>query len=323
MTNYGKLRNDQDLAYSSMQLIHRVRQVYEVLPSGLYFNKGLSFINSEMKKKGYKIGLPHCWYRWGDEVVRYQMPSELSWTHEEASYTEVNWIGSPVTLQDEDRRKDMDKLIDRFVSDYPLKTDGTLELLLADHYDRAPFEFQRRYKVVRDMLFDRTISAGRSNNPSGNNLMLPLLQNAFESFPKEKLFKPVADLIPAFTELMKYLSSGYVEEFKTVNEVSEEFWYWFCYFLRIHPAAHENVNESTLAFWRSELNGKTETFIRNFEDHVLSSSKKYEEISRNDLLSPYLEMANKRAISFAETLEGFDETMSDLDEFLSDRINIG
>jgi len=321
LVNYNRTHNNYELAYSSQQLIKRSKEVYHALPSGLYFNKGLSFVNSEMQKRGHRIGLPHCWYRWGDEVVRYQMPKELIWTHEEASYTKVDWKGGSITLKDESRKRDVNELIEEFIDNYPLKDDNTIELLLADHYEKAPFEFQRRYKTVRDILFDITISGGKSYQ-LGNDSVLTFLERAFESFPEDKLFKRVSYFIPAFMEVIKYLSSGYLEEMKMMNEISEEFWYLFCYFLRTHPSAHENVSEATLAFWRSEIDNETDRFLRNFEDHVLSLSHKYNDISQNSVLLHFLEEGKRVALDFAKTFEGYDETMSDLDEFLSERINL-
>ncbi|MHB8360945.1 MAG: hypothetical protein ACYDAO_03700 [Thermoplasmataceae archaeon] len=321
MVYYNKITDEQGLAYASQRFIDRIEEIFKASPSGLYFSKGLYFINSETKKSHHEIMLPHCWYRWGDEVVRYQMPKELAWTHEEASHTTVQWNGKKVTLQNTDLKIEINKLIDDFIDNYPLKDKGIIELLLSDHYENAPFDFQRNYKTVRDTLFDRSKSSSKSNQ-FWEDILLPLFQKTFDSFPRDALFKPVADFVPAFMELIKYPSSGQTSELNIVNEISEEFWYWFCYFLRIHPSAHENVNKNTVSYWRSQIDNETQRFIRNFEDHVLSLSKEYEDISRNAVLSPYLERVRDKAATLERTLEDFDETMQGLDEFLANKMSL-
>ncbi|MFO8051471.1 MAG: hypothetical protein R6V01_07215 [Thermoplasmatota archaeon] len=46
-------------------------------PTGVYFNKVMSILHHRSKSK-YDLRLPHCWYRWGDEVVRRCLPNEVT-----------------------------------------------------------------------------------------------------------------------------------------------------------------------------------------------------------------------------------------------------
>ena len=40
-------------------------------PSGVMFNKFMTLLYRDIRRTlGVDIRLPHCWYRWGDEVVR-------------------------------------------------------------------------------------------------------------------------------------------------------------------------------------------------------------------------------------------------------------
>ena len=86
------------LAYTSFKVVKEYENVNNEVPSGLYFNKAISFVNTNLKNAGIVLTVPHRWYRWGDEVVRYYMPRELAWTHEEDAYTKVGWIGGIQTI---------------------------------------------------------------------------------------------------------------------------------------------------------------------------------------------------------------------------------
>ena len=320
MQRYKQNEHDPGVAYASYYFIERCKTESETTPSGLYFNKALSFINTEMKRRKQNIKVPHCWYRWGDEVVRYFMPVELAWSHEEAGYTKVDWIGHPPKV--EESKADLIKiLIDEFLYKYPMKNKDWYEELLADHYDTAPFEFQKTFKVCRDILFDR-IKSNTNNEVKGGDVLQTLFENAFKSFPNDKLFSPVKAFIPTFLKLIAYPLSGSRQDMSIVNDLSEEFWYWFAYFLRVHPSAHENVDQETIAYWRSLLVLETSHFYRNFDDYVYRLSLKYPEIAMDDLLAPRVIETRERQQKWESEAADFEEITRDLDIFLSDKIDM-
>ena len=53
--------------------------------SGVLFNKYMTLLNRALLYKGVDMHLPHCWYRWGDEVVRYCLPF-IDWNHDDPKY---------------------------------------------------------------------------------------------------------------------------------------------------------------------------------------------------------------------------------------------
>src|SRR5437762_11314562 len=71
------------LNFASYQVITKYEQVTGAKPSGLFFNKVLSVLNRDLGAVHLQLRLPHCWYRWGDEVVRILMPRHLQWVHED------------------------------------------------------------------------------------------------------------------------------------------------------------------------------------------------------------------------------------------------
>lgn len=320
MSRQNISKNDLGVAYASYCLIKNYKDSNGFPPSGLYFNKAMSYVHSKIREKGKNIMLPHCWYRWGDEVVRYYMPREIVWTHEEAGYTTVDWTGGPPSLGDDKLMAELEVLTNEFLSKYPVKNNGWYEELLADHYDGAPFEFQKAYKNCRDLLFDRTRSNDNEVNYA-NDTLVKVFKTALSTFPKDKLFLPVRDFIPAFLKLISYPLTGAGEDLFTANDISEEFWYWFSYYLRVHPHAHENIEEETVSYWKSELENETRRYYRNFNDHVARLSNKYKEISEDGLLVPHLNEGLKRMQDWEESMKDFD--VEGLDDFLADKVVLG
>lgn len=88
-------REDDLIPLASYLAIEACQDRFENPPRGLYFNKVLSLLHRQFQDLGVDIGLPHCWYRYGDEVVRYEMPSPLVWDHEATDKTTVLWDGDP------------------------------------------------------------------------------------------------------------------------------------------------------------------------------------------------------------------------------------
>jgi hypothetical protein len=68
------------------------------------------------------------------------------------------------------------------------------------------------------------------------------------------------------------------------KELLEEFWEWFCYFLRVHPSAHENVPRETIEFWRERLDWETERYARILGDHIVQASFKDHSLDKDPVL---------------------------------------
>lgn len=304
-----------ELTYSSYALIARYEEKTGNLPSGLFFNKSLSFISTEIKEKGIDIRLPHCWYRWGDEVVRYFMPPELEWTHEEADYTLVNWNGSHPDFPSNDSKKLLDDLVTFILEKYSGPTE--IKELVNINYLNAPFEFQKKYKRLRDFYYNIPDSDLRKLNGSKGE-MLKLLRSALSSFPQDPFFKDIRTFLPTFDEFMFQVLDSESTTISVIKEILEEFWYWFCYFLRAHPSAHENVPDLTVAYWVSRTPIETVNFEREFREHLSDLSNSIEVLKKNKLFESYLTKADSERIEFNEVLEDFQGSIIGLDEFLKE-----
>ncbi len=301
------------LAYSSYKFIKEYVDNTGTEPSGLYFNKALSFLNTNLKRDGIELGLPHCWYRWGDQVVRYYMPRELKWTHEEDAYTKVEWNGNLPEYPNASIKARIDSIVKQVTETYCRA--GKIQDLVDRIYDEAPFEFQRKYKQVRD--FFHVASTTRTMDEKGKReVILSTVKNALESIPDDEIFKTVRDFAPTFLDLMNYCITSSEIGLGALNEISEEFWFWACYYLRLHPKAHENIGSDTVMFWNERLTEENAKFLDNFRDHVLEFSKFIPSIATDKNLRIYLDEAIEEDRQFRAMLSEFEKAVSDLGDFL-------
>ena len=308
------LIEDTDLKFAAYYVIKQFRLKTGDDPTGLYFNKAMSIINSKMKEDGYNLRLPHCWYRWGDEVVRYCMPFELGWSHEDPPFTKVTWEGEVpygmIDVKVQDRVKTLaTELAERYSSE-------EISEMVEQVYRNAPFEFQRRYKSVRDSFLSIQRTEFKVENFNKRKL-IPQLVEAIESFPDDKEFDEVKAHLPAFQRLMTYVLTTDDVNYPLANEISEEFWFWFCYFLRLHPSCHENVGIDALAIWTERLQIESERYARTFGDHVLRASKTIPEIASDDVLMPFVATEQDIEKESGKILAEFEGEFEGLDEFLT------
>ena len=117
-------------------------------PSGVMFNKLMTLLYRDVRRTlGVDIRLPHCWYRWGDEVVRHGM-SYLSWNYDSPGVTRVMFTGDAAEFPDDDRvKRYIDSYVSRFIHAYS-GPEG-VEMAVDDVYLEAPFEFQNRFRMLR------------------------------------------------------------------------------------------------------------------------------------------------------------------------------
>ena len=279
------------------------------LPSGLYFNKIMSLLHSEAKARGFDIQLPHCWYRWGDEVVRYHMPSAIDWNHEDPNQTRVSWKGDVPFYQGlEDKLGAVKDLADELIAEY--SGPGGIERAVAEVYARAPFEFQRRYRKCRDSLFGIQRSRGELKD-YGKAVLLPMFNEAFEAFP-ESDFPGIPDRISAFRELVRLMLERPEPDYAAVNEVSEEFWFWFCFRLRLHPAAHENVPRLTVDFWEEKLEFEDDRYRKMLGDHAAA----FPEAMDNPQLGPLVTERKAESEEYRRLLESLRDDFDGLGDFV-------
>lgn len=227
--------------------------------TGVLFNKYMVLLNREMKASKIGFPLPHCWYRWGDEVVRYGLPY-LGWKHDELGTTEVYFTGSKPTFNSESKFFTMvSDFADDFIKSYS-KQHGQEEVI-EEVYNDAPYEFQNNYRILREAL-----KISRKNIAMNNfhEYIGELYERAMDSFPPD--FNPISEQKTEFEHVFRDMLSSHANS-KALYDLTETFWFFFCYRLRLIPKCHENVNEGTLEIWRSILpteDGRFELDIRNY-----------------------------------------------------------
>ena len=139
-----------------------------------------------------------------------------------------------------------------------------------------------------------------------------------KSLPSYGIFEDVRKLTPKFKRLMGYGLNSSRIDLKTLNEVSEEFWFLFCYYLRTHPKAYENVQRDTVRYWTRILEDKRDEFTRNFRDHALEFSLVIPEISTDEEIGSYVSEAIEDDKKFNQLLSEFENSIDGLDEFLEE-----
>ena len=307
------LVDNTDLKYVAYYVVRRFKKKTGRDPTGLYFNKAMSLINTKLREDGYNLRLPHCWYRWGDEVVRYYMPFELSWNHEDPPSTTVTWEGDVpremIDLRLHDRVKTLsDEMADQFSNE-------NISEMVEQVYMNAPFDFQRLYKKVRDSFLSIRLAEVAVENFSLNKL-IPQLEKAIAAFPEDSEFDEVREHLPAFKSLMMYVLSGENPDYGLANEISEELWFWFCYFLRLHPRAHENIGKEALAIWTERLEVETDLYLRAFGEHVLRLSRSMPKISIDAELAPFVASELEVERESDRIMSEFEGEFDGLDTFL-------
>jgi len=302
------------VAYASYLVIERHKRKYGSLPRGVYFNKIMSLLYRKAKGEGFDIKLPHCWYRYGDEVVKYHMPQNVQWNHEDAYQTIVSWQGfEPENPSDSRLTRRLKQLLDELVDKYSEKN---VNEAIEEVYSYAPFEFQRAYRKCKDSILDQMRTQVNWKNYA-QDVVWPCIDSACASFPKKE-FPEVAETLPVFRRLMEQVlvKDTSHPDYVLSKELLEEFWEWFCYFLRVHPSAHENVPRETIEFWRERLDWETERYARILGDHIVQASFKDHSLDKDPVLGDAVESRLKKASEENDAISLFDDDFEGLEDFL-------
>lgn len=245
---------------------HEFLEAYESncgdMPTGVLFNKFMTLLNIKLKESlGADIRLPHCWYRWGDEVVRHELPY-IRWNHEDPSKTTVEYCGS---IPRYEQKNDVMRFIDLYAREFIDRYTGSegAEMAIDELYAHAPFEFQRRYRKLRENL---KISR-RSNYISNHTEMVrTLFEDAMDVFP-EKPFKDACIQKTEFESVFRAaMESGQSQHI--LYDISESFWFYFCYHLRLNRDCHDNVRRETIRVWKDVIPGETVNYERIMQNYA-------------------------------------------------------
>ena len=266
------------LYYASYEVINSYKEKKKRLPTGLYFNKIMSLLNQKLKRKGVEIGLPHYWYRYGDQVHRYSMPSNLIWDHEEPTLTIVGWRDTEILKDTEWPYNLIGDIIKELTEKY---ADNEYEAV-HEVYRYAPFSFQQKFLGVREILHGRA-NAFNWDNESYNRISEKIILDAMKSFPKrhfpqlDNFYQVVYNFIEELMERDEYA-------FKLIEKICINFWFLFCYYLRLHKKAHENIPPESLAHWQNSLELQRLRYRKIFGDFLIEAKDRYPDILKNHIL---------------------------------------
>ncbi len=275
--------NDDYIRVFSYIFLRRYKERTGNDSSGVLFNKFMTLLNRELLSRGVDMHLPHCWYRWGDEVVRYCFPF-IDWNHDDLSNTHVRYSDKRPRMSTKDPNvKYASVFADDFISRYA-KTYGQEEAI-DEVYSDAPFSFQNDFRKLREAV---TIS--RRNIPINNyhDYIKGLFETAVSSFPPE--FGFLRQRFQEFEATFRLALDGNAKP-EELYEISETFWFFFCYHLRLNSRCHENVPQSTLEVWREVLPAEEEKY-RMF---VQNQAAEYcNDIGNNEVIDRLLQERNER-----------------------------
>lgn len=196
-------------------------------------------------------------------MVRHGM-SYLSWNYDSPGVTRVMFTGDAAEFPDDDRvKRYIDSYASRFIHAYS-GPEG-VEIAVDDVYSEAPFEFQNRFRMLRENI---RISKGNLVAVNQTEVVRSLYENAMRVFPHSK-FPLLQHRVSEFTAVFEAALDNAVPMVK-LQEISEIFWFWFwfCYHLRLHPRCHENVSRLTLEIWRDSLPYEDRNFDIKMENYA-------------------------------------------------------
>ena len=242
------------------------RNQYGSDATGILFNKCLTLLHRQLKSEGYDIRLPHCWYRWGDEVVRYYVPY-IQWTHDDLMKTTVSYRGPAphINYKDDLVRRSEDYILE-FINEHGEYREG-METAVDEVYSGAPFEFQKNYRELRESLQTSLNQVGFDNF---EQYVMGLFESAMGSFPRE--FKSLSDQKDRFSSVFREAAVNGASG-GDLFDLAETFWFYFCYHLRLNNRCHENITRETLNIWREMLPERENDFeisIQNYAAQLCS-----------------------------------------------------
>lgn len=257
----GRTSSQDYVKYASYAYISRYEETESSKPTGVLFNKFMTLLNVHLKDTlGENIKLPHCWYRWGDEVVRYNMPYVV-WNQDDPRKTTVSFSGAVPDM----RRDRVTSTIDDYVGKFIRRYSGPegAEMAIDEVYSNAPFEFQNGYRLLRENL---KISKNSFNYTGRIDLVRGLYEDAMRTYPAKSFPK----LEPQRIQFEKVFSKALDECLSPdrLEQISETFWFFFCYHLRLHSRCHENVPKETLTVWKSALPDALDEYEEKMQNYA-------------------------------------------------------
>lgn len=267
---------------------------------GVIFNKFMTLMNHDFKNtKGIDIKLPHNWYRWGDEVVKYYIKSYTKWDHEDLGITTVSWRGGvPDFNLNDPTVVEIREYIKGHIEKYS-DEDGW-ERAIDALYAEAPYPFQNEYRKLRENLKGVTTRLIYIQDYH-QDLLTSLFDNAMNAFPNafSEIKKEKLDFESVFR-----LASENGAPIDDLRDMVERFWFFFCYYLRVDKKCHENISPETVEVWKSVIPWEKEMYIRSLQDTAYELQLN----GKEKRIGPILEEREERVNEFNDLLEEFRAT---------------
>jgi len=256
--------DDKLIHYASYLIIQKHESVTGDKPNGMFFNKIMSLLNKQLDD----FKLSHYWYRYGDQVCRQIMPTNLEWTNVELNETKVDWKYDIPEFFKGLEGHTIETEIESLVKNYH----DNFETLIDDVYSYAPYDFQRKFLELRKLFYGAN-NAYNWDMESYKELSKPIFRDTYDTFPIHD-FKEIEEeyeLVRTFIEA-KLDSENW--RFKILEKISTDFWFLFCYYLRLNPKARENIPPKVLHYWEEKLSIDANRHRKSIGDTIIKSIEK-------------------------------------------------
>ncbi len=257
-------------------VLKRFRNQNNEDPTGVYFNKVLSILHQRLRST-FDLKLPHCWYRWGDEVVRRCLPHDVNWDHDYLRTT-VSWDGLELHVEIEDHLELINEEIEKIIDTFPM---SNIDRIVSEVYSYAPFDFQRSFRNIRGSLgFTNEIDI------CFENIHLDNIKK--QKSIAESDFKSVDYNIPIlhssfrlWSESFDFLVNESKVDYETLININESFWFHFCYYLRLKQ--NENVPIDVIDHWKNllpyDVKNRNNEIIHEVKKIIITGFEPSEEVS--------------------------------------------
>jgi len=266
------------------------------LPTSLIFHKTTTLAVFRLREKGIRFPFPYSWYLYGTEAegTRQNILFKPDVTGQK---TMVEWISDVPELLPGDAESDAIRSeINTILSERP-----RAESLVDEVYERAPFEFQRKYRLLR-ICIGTTGRGSRFQRDCETVNPWALLLDALDAFPEDR-FHRLEKHIPLFKEAVNVAWNASPPDRKRTTELIEQFWRLFCCHLRLDHEGHEMIPPAQLKSWQEIAEGRLAKWERIFGDIVVELAVSDSAVAENQMLGPLIEKRRREQREENETIE--------------------
>lgn len=293
--------------YASYQVIHQYETENGVSPTGLYFNKLMSLLHRDLRNRGHDLKLPHCWYQYGDEVVRSWMPEQIVWSHDAVDRTVVSWAGPKPHRQ---VGKGLESEIHGTVVELGARYKD-IEKAVDAVYSYAPFPFQKQFRKARQLYGSGANKIIAAKSPE---LISKAVVDAFKVFPTKEFPEPAN-----YARLVSAATTAVLDEapqrLQLVNDLCEKYWNFFCYHLRLHLKGHENVPGEALDIWSQKLAPERANYELDLQLHLTQAMSAVPSLKEQDQFIPWVSASQYTKEQVARILKEAGPAFEGLDKF--------